>query len=216
MTVHKNEAGKLPDLGSYCLYGFYTDKLMAKYPEYKAFRDARLRTKGVNTIYKVVDYVKTPVIDYALYYSVLCLFNKKAAEAIIQGERLRMGFGLGYLEARCVERNFNKPKMNMPATMAARRAGDKDARIYYTDEDYCRISWKKTGNVKNSYGYQFKPTFDFKKAFSAALIGSPLLKYRYPFDEYKDYTQFKKTPEQLEKIKGYLEKRQIRIAKLAA
>lgn len=207
MIVHKSATGKLPDLGSYSQYIFYTNKLLAKYPEYKAFRDARLRTKGVNVIFKVVDYVKTPVMDYALFSKVITAFNKKAQAAIIQGERLRIGFGLGYIEASCIERNFNRPKLNMIETMRLRKAGDEKALVYYTDEDYCRISWRKTGNVRNCAAYEFKPTFDFRKAFAAALNASPLLKFKYVFHEYKD-THF--TQEDVEKRKAYILKKQER------
>lgn len=182
--MSKRKEGKLPDLGGYVVYGFYVRKLMGKNPTYKLFRDDRLRTKGVHTVYDIQNYNKHFVVDYKRFSDVIALFNKKATASIIKGERLRLGHGLGYLTAKRIERNYNRPRMDVIATMKARRGGDPTARIYYTDDDYCRIAWQKNGNVRHCYAYEFKPTYGFRKDFSGALRADPLLQFRYPFNEY--------------------------------
>lgn len=189
-------------MGGYSMFAFYVKKLLDKFPNYKTYRDARIKTKGVRTVYKVDNYVKTFVIDYALFSSVIAAFNKKAGQAIINGERVRMGHGLGYLEASRIERSFNRPKVNVIETVKQRKeTGDNTIVIYYTDSDYCRVSWKKTGNVKNCYAYEFKTAYDFRKAFSQALQRSALLKFKYPFHQYD-----------IEKIKEFNKKRELKLA----
>jgi hypothetical protein len=204
---------KLPDLGGYSMYAFYTKKLLEKNPTYKGFWDSRLRTKGVSSIFKVEDYVKTFVVDYALFAAVIACYNRKVTAAVTAGERVSLGHGLGYIEAKRIERNYNRPKMNVIATVAARKAGDLTARVYFTDDDYCRISWKKTGNVRNCYAYEFKPTYGFRKEFSGALNANKLLQYKYPFHAYEPIVR---TEEEKDKIKVMILKRQERNARAAA
>lgn len=181
---------------AYDMYRYYTTKLLEENPNYKAEYDKIICVKGIFVIYKVVDHVKTFIVDYRMFRKVLETYNLKATDAVIQGERLNLGYGLGFIQGRRIERSFTRPQVDFGASYKARLKDPKAEYVYYTSEDYCRIAWNKQGGVKNSYIYEFVPAATangFRKRFSRALIDNPLLKFRY---EYKAITARKRVDEQ--------------------
>lgn len=158
---------------------------------------------------RVVDLDTTPtknvfIVDLEMFKNIIFTYNKQAQDEIIDGKRLNLKNGLGYIEARIVERNFKKKTIDHNETQKRKRAllasGTKEEDLYHsvknpnggtkytvfvTDDDWCRLSWDKMGKCKNVSVYEFKPTdsrsrFDgFKNRFSKAIKDNPLVKLKY-------------------------------------
>lgn len=132
------------------------------------------------------------VISYPVFRRVLEEYFTAAKLVIIEGGELNLGNNLGVIAARRVERNHKNKVINYQATaLQPKNAQGKPEKIvYYTDDDWCRIGWRKSGKVRNHKFYKFEPTPDdgrgggFRAEFSRALMLNPLLKYKYRYYPY--------------------------------
>jgi len=160
------------------MYRYYTQKVLAKNPGFYTKSDKFVRKKGIVFIMNQRGEV---YMSYALFRNIIERVNKKACIELTRGETYDLGTDLGYLRARTIERDFSKPSINIIATMLYRREHpeDKETKIYYTDDYYCRIAWHKTGTMKNKSVYEFKPCYGFKLYFSKENCEDKGLKFKY-------------------------------------
>lgn len=162
----------------------FWSKYNHKTPHYQVFK------RGVNRVIEVISYPR--------YRAIVEEWFNGAAHYIIQGSVLTLGNRLGRIAPRRVERNFKNEQIDWKATKAMwERKGERKGLVYFTDEEWIRIGWKKTGKLKNSFLYRFSPAEGntltqrgFKKEFSQANRENPLLKLKYEFYPYiKDIEQ---------------------------
>lgn len=164
------------------MYRWYIHKMLRANPTYWTEYDQAIRKKGIVTLMKKSTLGKDQVhMTYTWFRAIIEKNNSKARGYVINGYKYNLGFGLGYLLARRIERNFSKPKVNVVATVLHRRSSLTKDTIYYLDDDYCRIAWHKVGDVRNESVYLFKPCKDFRLDFSRSLFNNPVLKYKYLF-----------------------------------
>lgn len=167
----------------------YAKKLLVENPEYWSLYSHKtphyqVFKKGIN---KVIE-----VISYARYRVIIEEWFSGAAKYIINGEALTLGSRLGRIAPRRVERNFKNEQVNWKATKEMwERKGERKGLVYFLDDDWIRIGWRKTGKLKNSFLYRFSPAEGntitqrgFKKEFSQANRNDPNLKMRYEFYPY--------------------------------
>jgi len=133
------------------------------------------------------------IIDYKTFKNILTVYNTKAGEKIIDGKKVNLLNGLGYLCGRRVERNFNKKSINWEETDKLR---DKDGNlpikngkkvvVFYTNDDWCRVAWCKTSAIKNVSVYAFVPSGGqkgkgFRQTFSKAIERNPALALKFEY-----------------------------------
>lgn len=172
------------------VYMHYAQKLLQDHPLWWGKYHRPLKLKNC-WIYTLEDGQVILKMSWPLFKEVIERFFHGAKEAIIQGEALHLGNRLGKIRAARIERNFAKPVVNWGETYKQKLKDPltgKLVRIYYTDDDYCRIRWDKTGMVPGERSYNFTPAHKnmstgkgFKKEFIRALQADPLLKYKYKF-----------------------------------
>lgn len=166
------------------MYMFYTKKLLQNNKNYVSANDQILKRNGIDVIYKQGPSGKIKdreiVMTYTMFKSIITMYNKIAQEYVTEGVPLRLGHGLGYLQARRIERNFNRLHVDIISTMQERRRG-VETTIYHTDEDYCRIAWVKLHCITNESYYEFRPCKAFKSVFSNNNKERPWLKFEYKF-----------------------------------
>lgn len=129
------------------------------------------------------------VISYPVFREVLAVYFTEAKTVIIEGGEVNLGNNLGVIAARRVERNHKNRAINFAETAKQpKKENGKPAKIiYWTDDDWIRIGWIKSGKIANVKNYAFVPTPDdtcgggFKAEFSRANMADPLLKYKYRF-----------------------------------
>lgn len=162
----------------------FWSKYNHKTPHYQVFK------RGVN---KVIE-----VISYPRYRTIVEKWFSGAAKYIINGEALTLGNRLGRIAPRTVERNFKNKQIDWKATKAMwLKKGERKGLVYFIDDEWSRIGWKKTGKLKNSFLYRFSPAegntknqTGFKLEFSRANTADPFLKDKYEFFPYiKDIEQ---------------------------
>jgi hypothetical protein len=144
------------------------------------------------------------VITYTQFRDIIYIHNKKAQDLIINGGRLSLKNGLGYIEPRVISRNFKKKTIDQNATKLRKQelldSGVKEEDLYHStknpngkikyniffiDDEWCRIAWDKLGGARFMSVYMFKPTDNrkdlngFKNKFSRANKDNPLLKTKY-------------------------------------
>lgn len=149
------------------------------YRPYDKF-DTKLRNKRVE------------VMNFGKFSEIVETYYSRAKIAIIQGEALVLGNRLGKIHIERIERSFKKKKVDFAKTKKYPKVLDpetgkmkREVVVYFTDDDWSRIAWKKTGTIPNQTVYQFRPTQALKnrKGFSQmladALAENKLLKYRY-------------------------------------
>lgn len=171
------------------VYQIYAEKLLKANPTWWGKYSKPLK------IHKCYIYAKESgklvlKMSWELFKEIIQRFYHKCKEAIIQGESLNLGSGIGRIQAIRVERNFSNPVVNWGETYKSniRDAEGKLVKVYYTNEDYCRIQWQKYGSLQNETNYNFDPAGrnmltgkGFKREFSLAITKDPFLKYRYKF-----------------------------------
>ncbi len=171
------------------IYLDYAKKLLEAHPEWWSKYEKRLKQKYCYIYAKEGNKIVLKMSWHIWKETVESYFHK-AKDAIIQGECLTLGHGMGKIQAIRIERNFNKRVVNWNETYKAnlRTEDNKLKRIFYTDEDYCRIAWLKGGFLPNETSYNFDPAErnmasgkGFKIEFVRALKQDPLLKYRYKY-----------------------------------
>ncbi len=134
------------------------------------------------------------VMTYKLFKEIITLYNTKAGQRIINGEKLNLLNGLGFILGKRVERTFNTKSVNWGETNKLRdeegnlpinEDGSKK-KIYFIDEEWCRIGWKKVKALANITVYAFlpaggQPGKGFRQAFSKAIKENPIVKLKYEF-----------------------------------
>jgi hypothetical protein len=172
------------------IYADYAQRLLAAHPEWWGKYEKKLKLKNCYIYAKGQNGKVIEKMSWHLYKEVIERFYHQAKDAIIQGESLRLGANLGKLRAVRIQRNFSKPKVNWGETYKQNLKDDngKLIKIYYTDDDYCRIEWAKVGMIPNEVSYNFSPANKnmetgkgFKKEFINALNADPLLKFKYKY-----------------------------------
>jgi hypothetical protein len=177
------------------IWNAYSMKLLSQNPEwwgrakhgmpaynlYRKYTDAKGKLCVLN------------VLDYGTFSEVIRLYFERAKEEIIQGKSINMFGHLGKIYARRVERNFKNKAVNFKATSQQPLIEQEDGSfkrakiIYYTSDDWCRISWYKPAIVANKALYEFKPTKNlrngkgFNQMLDKALTENKALRYRYPY-----------------------------------
>ncbi|UCD07716.1 MAG: hypothetical protein JSW41_01965 [Candidatus Aenigmatarchaeota archaeon] len=119
---------------------------------------------------------KKLLMTYKLFHEITCKFNKKAVEAIVDGDTVNLGNRLGELRIKKINRFA--PSVDWPASKARRKeliSQDKRPRskeypggenwfIYRNSEFYLRFSWTKRFRssgvpmLRNGKVYAFYPT----------------------------------------------------------
>lgn len=139
------------------------------------------------------------VMNYRRWKQVVTTYFEAAKRRIIfEGAILSLGH-LGRIWPKRIERDFTKPRTNWIATMRqpkVLREGKlvPERIIYYTEEDYIRIGWRKNNHYTNEAVYEFKPTnndgvygaLGFSQEFSRANMSDPMLKFKYEYFPLKD------------------------------
>lgn len=117
-----------------------------------------------------------------------------ASDRIIMGESLNMTNRLGFIEPRHIERNHENRQINFHETGKQPKVLDPDTgkmkaavNIYFTDDSYPRIAWRKNRQITGERSYEFLPChgdekgLGFKQRFSEANLQNPALKFTYPW-----------------------------------
>lgn len=139
------------------------------------------------------------IMDYILFKKILKAYNTKAGDRIINGEKFNLLNGLGYILGKRIERTHSNQKVDWGETNKLRdltgelpidaKTGKKKL-IYFIDDEYCRVGWKKVHGIKNISVYGFEPAGGetgkgfgkgFKKKFSKAINDNPLLKLKFEY-----------------------------------
>lgn len=123
-------------------------------------------------------------ITYPLYKTVLDLFNKKIADKILEGKSFNMGYKLGSIRIKKIERTPTNKVINWPETQALwEEQGYKKDFVYFTDKYYYRWNWEKRKcTVKNKSVYKFIPTSGkngLKKKLAFKLKSDPFALINY-------------------------------------
>jgi hypothetical protein len=131
------------------------------------------------------------LMTFDRWYHIMTIFAFEVRARIIDGYRFDLGANLGNIHGSRIERNFHNRQLNWVASRAKGMYQGPDGKmkfkhkVYYTAEDYCRISWSKPRGKFEIY--KFSPTSatksgkGFKEQFSNALIKNPALKLKYPY-----------------------------------
>jgi hypothetical protein len=171
------------------VYADYAKKVLAENPEWFSKYDAKHNISH-GLIYAREKGRQVLKISWVLWKDVVSGYFHRGKNAIIKGETLRIGAGVGKIRGCRVERNMRKKVVDWPATMRANRRDEngKLIKILYTTEDYCRIEWVKFNLLQNEKAYNFDPASKntttgkgFKGEFSQALKNDPFLKYRFVY-----------------------------------
>jgi hypothetical protein len=172
------------------IYYAFIRQCEQRYPGTKVVK-LNLRRRAIP--YELHDESGTILLTFDRWFNIMTVFFAEAREKIIQGERLSLYQG-GFIHAKRIERNFRNKRVNWKETMRGEMRFDEEKqknvpvrKVYYTEEDYCRIGWSAKGHVP---GYKFSPTnsskskVGFKQQFSQHLIRNPHLKLSYIYYPY--------------------------------
>lgn len=150
--------------------------------DYYLYRDMHIMKKGIKVLLKKVGGKEVVIMNYCLFRQVIEQFNLYAGDALIEGEFIQLDDKLGCIHGRRIERSYVNPKIDLARTMQARRVNPAHPAIYYLDEDYCRIGWRKYNRTPNESVYDFTTAAHTMKArFSKALTDNPILKFNYTY-----------------------------------
>ena len=93
-----------------------------------------------------------------LYKYIISKFNKKLVKKVLEGKEFYLGYKLGTISIRRIERNFDKKSVNYFETKKLKAQGI-DKVVYYTDDHWFRWYWaKRRCKVPNKSVYKFSPT----------------------------------------------------------
>lgn len=171
------------------IYAQYAQQMLNSHPEWWGKYEKSIKLRNCY-VYAQVDGKVVEKLSWYKWKDAIERYFFKAKDAIIQGEVFRIGAGVGKIRAIRVERNYSSPTVNWSATFQLNEL-DADGhlkKIFYTDEDWCRIEWRKFKMLANETSYRFSPAGKnvttkkgFRTEFSQALRKDPLLKFRYKF-----------------------------------
>lgn len=177
------------------LWKAYAENILAADPNTYSRRAVHYSKIPHYYIYRKLERGVEDVMDYAMFKNILETYFSYAKDVIIEGQAFPLGFGLGNIEARRIERNFKNKAIDWKSTMAQEKGPDGKIKqyIYHLDEDYCRIAWGKVSGPSACPGskkYAFEPTPDdgtgkgFVPEFFTALNKDVTLKYKYKYYPY--------------------------------
>lgn len=171
------------------IYEAYAKKILLAHPNWWGKYEKRLKRKNCY-IYAREGNKVVLKMSWFIWKEVIETYFHKAKSCIIEGETLRLGSNLGKIRGARIQRDFTKPVINWHETFTnnVKTEDGKLIRIFHTEDDYCRIEWKKFGMIPNETSYYFQPAGKnmitkkgFKAEFSKALANDPLLKYKYKY-----------------------------------
>lgn len=170
------------------VYLNYVGQLLEKNPTWFSRYEGRLKLSHCYIYAKEKGKVVLKM-SWFIWKETVERFYHKAKYAIISGETLKIGSNLGKIRGARIQRSFTTPKIDWRATKELNMMeGEFLKKVYYTDDDYCRIQWLKYQMVPNETHYCFDPAEKntkakkgFKIEFSQALTKNPLLKYKYKY-----------------------------------
>lgn len=134
------------------------------------------------------------VMNYHRWLAIMETYFLAAREYIIGGEALNLCNWLGQIEPRHIERNHENRQVNFFETMKQPKVVDPvtgklkaAVTIFFTEDSYPRIAWRKAKKITNERSYEFIPCHGdskkqgFKQQFSQANMSNPALKHTYPW-----------------------------------
>lgn len=162
-----------------------------------------VKQKGRRCVpYELHDESGEVLLTFTRWCNIVNTMIFEARDRIVNGEALLMPY-LGVIHGKRIERNFRNRHINWAETKKQPKVYNKELdkvvyarKIYYTEEDYCRIGWTRTNAATmqktNLRRFKFVPTSSntqgkrgFKTQFSNAQYKDPLLKLKYIYYPYK-------------------------------
>ena len=132
---------------------------------------------NITDIYEYFDLTSELEISKLLFKDICSEFNIMVIDYILEGGKFNMGNNLSYISILRIERNNSKPAIDWGESNKYKRElltegkslynaetgkGEK-WHIYYTDSEYCRYYWNKSGcKISNKSVYKFIPTRGLK------------------------------------------------------
>jgi hypothetical protein len=171
------------------IYTAFVNELLHSHPEWWGKYEKRVKMRNCFVYAKEGGKV-VEKMSWFTWKDAVERYFFKAKEAIIQGETLRIGAGVGKIRAIRVERDFTTPAVDWASTFTQNKFDDAGhlVKIFFTDEDWCRIEWRRFKMLANETSYRFSPAGNntvtkkgFKTEFSKALRKDPTLKFKYKF-----------------------------------
>ena len=152
-------SNKLVIHNTWDMYLFMVQQLLEENPNLKT----RTNKRGRDT---VCDKETNEVLfSYKQFKEIQVEYNKQCGQALIHGYCIDLLNGLGYVEPLVIERSPYSKRINQGATSklkkklkAENRWDGKNHIVYYTDEEYISLYWKKNYPIRNAEVYKFKPT----------------------------------------------------------
>ena len=132
---------------------------------------------GVRDIYEYFDSTSNIEVDKITFKNICSDFNMMIIDYILEGGKLNMGNNLSYIGILRIDRNNSNPTIDWVESNKYKKELLEDGEklydsetgegvkwhIYYTDSEYCRYYWNKSGcKVKNKSVYKFVPTRGLK------------------------------------------------------
>ena len=120
---------------------------------------------------------KNQYVDKETFKNICNQFNIMIMDYILEGKEFNMGYNLSTLSIVRRERDPRTPRINWGESNKYKKelveqgkklySADTDSgekwHIYYTDSEYCRYYWNKSGcKVQNKSVYKFVPTRGLK------------------------------------------------------
>ena len=158
---------------------------------------------NIRDIYNYFDSATNLEVDKITFKSVCSDFNMMAIDYILEGGKFNMGNNLSYISILRIDRNNAKPAIDWGESNKYKKelleeekelynseTGEGEKwHIYYTDSEYCRYYWNKSGcKVQNKSVYKFVPTRGLKgnKEKLTALLKEDELAY-LKFKKHNNY-----------------------------
>lgn len=181
------------------IYQALVDQLMKDHPDYWTRTQKENENKKMTRphVPRAFVYVKTSnsvkeVISSTRHTAIIKLYFMLAREKVIRGEVLQLGQRLGKIRARRLTRYHGRKYIDWNQTKKQKKITDPvtgkikyEKIIYFTSDTYCRVVWKKLGQIMNESLYTFVPSKGnragkgFKGQFSTALKENALLANKF-------------------------------------
>tara|TARA_R100000781_G_scaffold58751_1_gene37743 strand:- start:491 stop:985 length:495 start_codon:yes stop_codon:yes gene_type:complete len=157
----------------------------------------------IKDIYNYFDSTTTVEVDKITFKSICSDFNMMVIDYILEGGKFNMGNNLSYISILRIDRNNAKPAIDWGESNKYKKELLEEGKelynsetgegekwhIYYTDSEYCRYYWNKSGcKVQNKSVYKFVPTRGLKgnKEKLTVLLKEDELAY-LKFKKYNNY-----------------------------
>lgn len=171
------------------VYKVYAKKVLERNPDYWGIYGRKMHNFY---IYRRAGTKVVEVINYDRFYDIMFAYITEARKHLVKGEMLMLGHNLGNIMARCVERTHSNKQVNWLKSMALPKVMNAEGEmvhqlVYFNDDEYIRMGWKKLGKITNETVYAFQPTRGkrgFIRQFSTANMENPTLKRSYEYFPY--------------------------------